>query len=404
MRDLTDRVFRFINGTVFFTAENGFTGVFVAKCRKNGVVLADVRTENGLLYATTNKKCLPRLFASADEAGADIKIQKKVGLPFLFAKVKRNYGLPVGLLLSLLLIMYLSSVLWSVEIQGVEITDKYEVAKIAEECGFIPGVPLRTLNATEAELKINTLSPYISRVYVNIIGNRAYIDVVEREYTKKRDKQRTFSDIVASKDGEIIKADVFQGTADELNGKKVQKGDILVKGTVLMKNEKTRYVDSEAQIIAQTETRINVSSAKKLYVNTVSKRFTNRSLCLFNMTIPLTQSTPPDQLESNEFLLCTDSSVIPVGILRTTALYLEKKDIELSDEDAYLVCSNDFADEMYDNFYKNNIQCLGEKIKNGNEMVLECVVICKEDICEKKYFVPNIAPEEGSESELSDDG
>ena len=171
-----------------------------------------------------------------------------------------------------------------------------------------------------------------------------------------------------------------------------------------MKNEKTRYVDSEAQIIAQTETRINVISAKKLYVNTVSKRFTNRSLCLFNMTIPLTQSTPPDQLESNEFLLCTDSSVLPVGILRTTALYLEKKDIELSDEDAYLVCSNDFADEMYDNFYKKNIQCLGEKIKNGNEMVLECVVICKEDICEKKYFVPNITPDDSSEKGLSDEG
>ena len=162
------------------------------------------------------------------------------------------------------------------------------------------GTPLRKINKDEAEDRLNTLSPDIQRSSVNIIGNRAYVEIFEREVLSETDGDFLYSDIVASKDGEVLKADVFQGQSAVKDGQTVKKGDVLVKGEVVMKEEKVRYTESKARIIARTQNSVSISSAKTLYADAVNERKNYYSICFFGFTVPVTQGAKAELTDSNE--------------------------------------------------------------------------------------------------------
>ncbi|MDY4254873.1 MAG: sporulation protein YqfD [Oscillospiraceae bacterium] len=377
-----DRTVSFFKGTVTFSVSNGFYGVFISDCRRKNIPLRNVKTENGMLTGETDMRFLQKLNAAAEEAGVDIEVTKSSGLPLIFMRCRRRYGVAAGLLAALIMMLYFSSVLWSVDINGTDKSEIYLVRETLAECGVCRGTPLRKINKDEAEDRLNTLSPDIQRSSVNIIGNRAYVEIFEREVLSETDGDFLYSDIVASKDGEVLKADVFQGQSAVKDGQTVKKGDVLVKGEVAMKEEKVRYTESKARIIARTQNSVSISSAKTLYADAVNERKNYYSICFFGFTVPVTQGAKAELTDSNEYLLNTADTVFPIGIARRTVLYTEKRDIILSDGAAFLMCAADFATDVHDRLRDRNIVSIEASVKNGTSVVIEANVVCEEDICE----------------------
>ncbi len=379
---LFDNISDFIKGKITFEAANGFYGIFLENCHRKNIVLRNIKTENNLFTGETCKRFFKSLILAAEESGVDLKVTKRAGLPFVMTRYRRRYGVAAGLLLSLFMILYFSSVLWSVDINGVDKNDMYLVRAVLEECGVSVGTPLRRINKDEAEDKLNTLSPNVQRSSVNIAGNRAYVEIFEREVQTGTDDDFLYSDIVAAADGEVLKADIFQGQGVVKDGQTVRKGDVLVKGEVTMKEDKIRYTESKARIIARTENGISVSSAKKLYVDAVKEHENFYSICFFGFSVPVTQGAKAELTAVNEYMLKTEDTVFPVGIARSTALYTEKRDIVLSDNAAILMCAADFAAAVHDKFSVENIVSVNTSLKNGASVVMEANIVCEEDICE----------------------
>ncbi len=383
---LFDNMFDYIKGKITFEAANGFYGIFLENCHRRNVVLRNIKTENNLFSGETDKRFLNSLISAAEESGVDLKVTKRAGLPFALTRYRRRYGVAAGLLLSLFMMLYFSSVLWSVDINGVEKNDMYLVRAVLEECGVSVGTPLRSINKDEAEDRLNTLSPSVLRSSVNIAGNRAYVEIFEREVQTGTDDDFLYSDIVAAADGEVLKADIFQGQGVVKDGQTVRKGDVLVKGEVTMKEDKIRYTESKARIIARTENSISVSSAKKLYVDAVKERENFYSICFFGFSVPVTQGAKAELTAVNEYMLKTEDTVFPVGIARSTALYTEKRDIILSDNAAILMCAADFAAAVHDKFSVENIVSINTSLKNGASVAMEANIVCEEDICESVKY------------------
>lgn len=377
-----DRAIAFFKGTVTFSVSNGFYGIFISDCRRRNIPLRNVKTEDGVLTGETDMRFLQKLDAAAEEAGVDIEVTKSSGLPFLFMRYRRRYGVAAGLLAALIMMLYFSSVLWSVDINGTDKSEIYLVRETLAACGVCRGTPLRKVNKEEAEDKLDTLSPNIQRSSVNIIGNRAYVEIFERDVMNEANEDVLYSDIVASKDGEILKADVFQGQSAVKDGQTVKKGDVLVKGEVTMKEEKVRYTESKARIIARTQNSVSISSAKTLYADAVNERRNYYSICFFGFTVPVTQGAKAELTDSNEYLLNTSDAVFPIGLSRRTVLYTEKRDIILSDCAAFLMCAADFAADVHDRLRDSNIVSIDASVKNGTSVVIEANVVCEEDICE----------------------
>lgn len=394
---LFDKAVAFAKGTVCFSARDGFFGVFIAKCRKNNVPIYNAVVRDGVFFAKTNVRSLSLLDKAADEAGVSLSIEKQYGLPVVLSKLKRRYGVPAGLIIALVLFLYFSSVIWSVEINGADKSNIYNVRRTAEACGLKRGAPVRNINKEEIEDRLNTLSPFVQRASVNIIGNRAYIEIYERDVVEPKKNGFLYSDIVAAKDGEIIKADVFQGKSMMNDNGTVKKGDVLVTGAVTMKNEDVRYTESLARIIALTTNEFSVSTAKTIYANSLTETINSYSICFFGLTLPVTQSAHGEAEVENEYLLNTSDAVFPVGLLKTTTMFITKKDIFLSDAAAFLMSANDLAVNIHDNYKARNIKDLRESVKYADAVVIEAVVTCQEDICESKYKNTPIEAEKQTE-------
>ncbi len=377
-----DRAADFFKGTVEFCVTDCFFGMFIADCRRRGVPLKNVKKVENSLFGETELRYFGTLTEAADAAGANIEVRRTYGLPVILMRYRRRCGVAVGLAAALVMMLYFSSVLWSVDISGVDKSEIYLVRTALEKCGVCRGTPLHRVNADEAEELLDTLSPNIQRASVNIIGNRAYVEIFEREVITETDGDFLYSDIVAAKDGEVLKADIFQGQSAVKDGQTVKKGDVLVKGTVEMKDGKVRYTESKARIIARTDTDISVSSAKTLYADAVTERRNFYSVRFFGFTVPVTQGAKTEQSYGNEYLMNTADTVFPIGIVRRSALYTEKRDIVLSDGEAYLMCAADFAALLHDRLLDKNIVSVVQSVKNGDSVVIEANAVCEEDICE----------------------
>lgn len=384
MKLFFDKTLSFIKGRICLTVKNGFYGVFIAECKKQKIPLYDMTEKDGILYAQTDLKGLKKLDCAAEKAGVDINIEKKSGIPFIIKKYKSRYGIPAGLFLFLIIFLYFSSVLWSVEINGAEKSDAYRVGKTVEECGFVRGTPLKELNKDELKDRLYLLSPYIQRVSVSIVGNRAYVEIFEREKTEDEKNDFLYSDIAAAKNGKIIKADIFQGKGLIEDGQDVKKGDILVTGEILMKNNETRYTESKARITAVTINEVTVTSAKEINAISLKKEKNSYSLCFFGLTVPLTQGASGDMESKNEYMLTSSVTVFPVGIERKTAITARRETVALSDNEAFLLCSADFAQIVHDKYKDRNITEIRRKLSDGASFVIESQIICEEDICEPK--------------------
>lgn len=386
MHTIFDKMLHYVQGTVEFSASDGFFGVFTAKCRKFGVPLRNVSVKDGVLTGETELRALKSLDEVAEEAGVTLEITEKRGLPILFMKYRRRYGVAAGLALALVMMLFFSSVLWSVEINGVDKTEIELIKATLGECGISVGLPVGRIEKKEAEDKLEVLSPYIQRASVNIIGNRAFVEIYEREAAENAEVGFLYSDIVSKSDGEIIKANIFQGQSELQTGQSVAKGELLVTGEVKMKEDKIRYTDSKAEIIAKTKHNVSVSSAKKLFADVITERREYYSLVFFGFNVPVTQGAENGFREQNMYFLKTDTSVLPVGIERQTAFCTEKRDVILSDEAAYLMCASDFAELLHDGFSDKRITDIEFGVKNGADITFDAVISCEEDICEKVIY------------------
>ena len=136
----------------------------------------------------------------------------------------------VGIAAFFILLHYLASYIWFVDVAGVKTLDREKILAVAQAQGLQPGVPRQRLQPKLLENHLRSALPELAWVGVSAQGSRVVIEVVEKTAAQEEDKAPAH--IVAGKDGIIVETIALAGTAVVGRGTTVKRGDIVIRGEV----------------------------------------------------------------------------------------------------------------------------------------------------------------------------
>ncbi|WP_202080681.1 sporulation protein YqfD [Caldalkalibacillus salinus] len=186
-----------------------------------------------------------KLRALLKETGCRVRIIKKNGLPFAFKNIRRRLGFTLGIVTFGLLLYLLSSMIWFVEIEGVQLPEDEQVIKQElANLGVKPGsFKFQVEDYQTIQRKIMEVIPDTTWVGFRFEGTTARLKVVEKTLPEIEDRPNP-RHLVAKKKAIIHRMFVEQGQALVKQNEYVQPGDILVSGII--------GTEEEPQVVAAT--------------------------------------------------------------------------------------------------------------------------------------------------------
>ena len=158
----------------------------------------------------------------------NVSILDKHGAAFLLRKFRLRAFFGLGLVVSLLFILYLGNFLWFIEVIGLE-TLPMEALKVAvEELGLRTGVARSTIKTRLIEAELLKRFPDLVWAEVRLNGVKAEIRLTEGDGLDLADT--TSGHIYAARDGVVTEVLVLRGTPQVAEGSTVRQGDLLLSG------------------------------------------------------------------------------------------------------------------------------------------------------------------------------
>ena len=347
---IAEKAGEFLAGKVVFTASGGFPSLFLEECSVRKTVLRDVEQGSGRVTAWTGERDYREVVPAAEKAGMTLVVQEVSGLPKLLRRCRARAGLLTGVLLGALLVWYLSGSIWEVTVSGNEKLGAEEILDALEEQGVGSGARISRTDAGAVERQLQARLPQLSWIAVNITGCKAAVEVREVTEPPALTPEGEYSNIVAERDGVILRADVLSGEGQPKIGEAVVKGDLLVSGVVEMRNGRYRLTEAKAVIEALTKTELSVSAENSFAAQTPVERRETYAVRFFGLRIPLGIAPREGETETSCRFLRSRRTVLPVGVsLERTAVFSEQA-VTLDEKRTKLLCFASFCEQASDRY------------------------------------------------------
>ena len=347
---IAERVREFLSGRVVFTATGGFPSLLLEECAVRKTVLRDVEQKNGCVTAWVSEKDYRRVKQAAEKAGMTLAPQKVTGLPLLARRCRARAGIFAGLLAGALLLWYLSGGLWELRVTGNETLGAEEILDALAEEGIRVGARTARLDCAEAERQMQARLPRLSWIAVNITGCRATAEVREATEPPETPPEGEYANVVAARDGVILRADVLSGEGQPKIGEAVVKGDLLVSGVVEMNNGRYRLTEAKAVIEALTKTELSLTAQSVFPAQVPEHRRTVYAVRFFGVRLPLGLPTPEGEAETGSRLLQSRRTVFPVGTERDVAVTFSERPVTLDEDRTRLLCFATFCEQAAERY------------------------------------------------------
>lgn len=160
------------------------------------------------------------------------RILEKKGLPFWWMRLRRRQFFLWGFLLFILMIFSLTSVIWSVEVEGNETVPSKEIVRLLQKEGvYIGQLKSRVPSNEEIQYRLQSGLPQVSWVGFRMEGTRAVVTVVEKKRVDEREQQGNGPiQLVARRNAMIYDIRVERGRPLVEVNEPVKKGQLLVSG------------------------------------------------------------------------------------------------------------------------------------------------------------------------------
>ena len=378
---------RILSGRVTFTVTGGFPGLFLESCAAAGIELENVTPAEDGLRASATEASFRLVPSAAEKAGMALRVERRTGLPQLLRRYRARWGIPAGLLLGALLLWHLSGCLWEICVTGNEYVSREEILDALEELDVAVGTPLRRINGRTAAEKLQMLLPRLSWAAVNVVGCKALVEIREvRE--SETPPESAYCNVVAARDGVIVRADVLAGVGQPKIGEAVVKGDLLVSGVVEMNNGFTRLTAAKAVVTALTKTELSAHIPGTLTAERIVTRTAAPRLLFFGLSLPLRPLPDGAERESAAAYLQSRRTVFPIGTEQTTAVIFTEEPRTLAPEEAAPLCFADFAERAFDRYKDAQVLSLRLRLTpsaGGCDIAAEFT--CVEDIARRVPIV-----------------
>ncbi|MGN1266978.1 MAG: sporulation protein YqfD, partial [Dorea sp.] len=180
-----------------------------------------------------------------------VTIRKRIGLPFILHRYRKQRLLLAGLFLCIGIIGALSCFVWNIDISGNQKYTDEALLEFLQEKNVNNGMLTKKIDCTRIVKDIRKEYHDIIWVSAYIDGTRLMIQVKENEDSIPTNNQEEEAgkayDIIADETCIITEIVTRKGIAQVKEGQQVNKGDILVSGMVPVKNDAGEIVDYQKQ-------------------------------------------------------------------------------------------------------------------------------------------------------------
>lgn len=251
-------VLRWVFGWVRVEAEGGYPEKLLNHITADGLSVWGVRQRQESLRFCCFARDYRALRPAARRACMRMRARRKSGLPFWVFRYRHRRGLLAGLAVYAAVLLLLSPRIWVIDVVGNTDTTDEDILAVAEKMGVQLGKPMAALQIKNLEIDGLRQLPSLSWITVNPSGCVARVEVTERMPTPQVLDLSQPSDIVALRDGRILRMEVHSGYRMALDGEAVTAGSLLITGR-LQTEQGERLYRSYGEVWAETRRQITVS-------------------------------------------------------------------------------------------------------------------------------------------------
>ena len=347
--------------------------------------------DSGYITGCIDIKSFKKLKNLKTGSGIKVKVLSKHGLPFFVNKNKNRCGILVGFAIFLIIIKFLSSYIWYIDIIGNNRISNTEILKICNEIGIKEGIKSNLIDSKNDANKIILANKEIAWASLNVEGCKLTVNISETEentYTGNLP-----SNIKAKADGIITKIKASNGETVVKIGDTVRKGDVLISG-VKSSAQSTIFLQSIGEIYAKT---IRVYKEYKPFNETIkltkNKTHNKSVLKVFNVTFPLFIGKIGDikVLKKSEHPLSLFGKNLPIGIISIKYKDIYKKEISNTKDELVEILNKKIENKITNDNIKPLTTLKDDVIINDTGVTVYKEILCEEEIGKEEEIVLNTA-------------
>ena len=369
-------LFNYILGYVNIKIEGFYIERFINICKSKGILLWNMKREkSSILYANIGINDFKILKNIAKTSSCNIKLTKKMGLPFIFNKYKKRKIFFILLIFVLIVLLISSNYIWNIEIIGDNKIDKNEIIEELKNNGLSIGIAKSKLDTKRVINDIRMKREDIAWIGIDIKGTNAIVEIVESE--KKPDIVKTdeYCNIISEKSGIITRINVSNGTAKVKVGDIVKEGDILVEGKLEGKYTEPIYVHAAADIEIKTWYSIRKNFEYKQVIeqktgNTETKYSIKINNLQINFYKVLSKFENYDTISENKKLSLFSNFYLPIEIIKQENYEKKYEAVQYSKDELKKKSINELEEELNKQINEErNILNRYVNIKENNEFI-----------------------------------
>ena len=178
------------------------------------------------------------------------KIVGSKGILFFVGKLKSKFFLTIGGGIFVILLLYFSTFVWSIEITTKQNVSPYEIRQQLYSLGIKPGISKKDIDFKEVEKKLENINSDILWLRARVEGSTLKI-AIEEKVNPPEIKEEKYGNLVAKTDGEVSRVYAFSGRATVHSGEYVRAGDVVIEG-INGKEEEPYEVVPDGVVMANT--------------------------------------------------------------------------------------------------------------------------------------------------------
>lgn len=271
------KVWNYCCGELLVIGTGGETERFINLAHNHEISLWNVSwTGDNSVRFCVRLKDFYELKPCVRKTGIRLKIKERRGIPFLIGKMKKRASFFGGLLLCMMLVTFLSSRVWGIEVVGGHVHTKEEMIKQLDDLGVYGGVAIRSIHCGKLEEKIRNNNSDIGWVSIEKRGCVCRMRLKEMQNISVTPKEQK-GHLIADDSGIVTSIVTRKGTPKVKIGKHVKKGQILIAGAVSVRGDDAsllskKYVHADGDVVIEQEKKYKDLLSKKYK----KKKFTGK--------------------------------------------------------------------------------------------------------------------------------
>lgn len=356
-----------LNGYVSCSLRGKNIELFINMGVRESIQFWDMKIIDGKAYFSVSLADFFRLKPILIKTNTRIHVEERVGIPFFLSKIRNRKGLLVGFLFFMILIYLLSSMIWTIDIEGNDSIKDEEIYQVLDKLGVHE--PMLKFKLPEQELiqkEIIKNIDGISWVGVKVKGTNINISVVEKK--KPVDKESNAPrNIVSTKNAVIYKILAEKGLPKVKVNQRVKKGDILISGIMGTENNQ-QFVSANGEVLGVVwyESNLNMSLTQKWreYTGNINER----KYISFSFSERMIRYKGPREIPYKNYqqtykwdYLTIMKYQLPIVITTEKILEYEEKEQKLSENEAITIALEQTKADLFSKIEPDS-KILSEKV------------------------------------------